>query len=361
MKVITVRNVHDALPEALYQLGLCGVETDNRNAGSLGKALSFPEPVTTVYHRPWERVLFWPSRDANPFFHLLESVWMLAGRNDVAFPAAIVSNMASFSDDGETFHGAYGYRWRYHFHLDQVAFVIRLLKKEPTTRRAVIGIWDASDDLDYQHGKDLPCNLSVAFRIRPQTGKLDMTVYNRSNDIVWGAYGANAVHFSMLQEFVAASVGVPMGTYTQVSNDLHAYRSTLGQVADIAQEAGDSFLPRSLRGGRNPYTTGLETYPLMSTDPATWTDDARIFLDNLADMSVMYTEPFFIHVARPMYRAWAEWKNGNGVGRFDNAIRELAYCGAADWARAGKEWLERRKRKEIERLKAEDDGVGYED
>ena len=33
--------------------------------------------------------------------------------------------------------------------------------------------------------------------------KLCMTVCNRSNDMLWGAYGANVVHMSMLQEFVA--------------------------------------------------------------------------------------------------------------------------------------------------------------
>ncbi len=87
MNVISVRNVHEALPEALRFLRQTGVPRDSRN----GAVLQAPCPVTTVYRRPDERVLFWPERDANPFFHFMESLWMLAGRNDVAWPADLAA------------------------------------------------------------------------------------------------------------------------------------------------------------------------------------------------------------------------------------------------------------------------------
>jgi thymidylate synthase len=70
-------------------------------------------------------------------------------------------------------------------------------------------------------GKDVPCNTNAFFRVT--NGKLDMMVNCRSNDIFWGAYGANAVHFSFLQEYVASSIGVEVGRYWQNSFNFHAY------------------------------------------------------------------------------------------------------------------------------------------
>jgi thymidylate synthase len=52
---------------------------------------------------------------------------------------------------------------------------------------------------------------------------LDLTVLCRSNDVVWGAYGANAVHFSVLQEYLAGRIGVDVGVMYQFSNNYHGY------------------------------------------------------------------------------------------------------------------------------------------
>ena len=52
-----------------------------------------------------------------------------------------------------------------------------------------------------------------------------MTVCNRSNDMIWGAYGANAVHMSILMEYVAVAVNAPMGSYYQISDSFHIYEN----------------------------------------------------------------------------------------------------------------------------------------
>ena len=139
MKVIKARNVQQALPEALYQLRNEGVERESRN----GPVRMFPEPVTTVYLRPAERVMFWPERDCNPFFHLVESLWMLAGRRDVEYVARYVERMRTYSDDGKVFHGAYGFRWRNFFFDDQLPKIIDVLKANPDDRRQVLSMAEA--------------------------------------------------------------------------------------------------------------------------------------------------------------------------------------------------------------------------
>ena len=60
-----------------------------------------------------------------------------------------------------------------------------------------------------------------------------MSIVNRSNDMIWGAYGANAVHMSMLLEYMAAMTGFQVGIYYQISNNLHAYKKTLAKLDNM--------------------------------------------------------------------------------------------------------------------------------
>ncbi len=343
---IRVRNVHRALPEALFKLRLHGVKRESRN----GEVIVIQQPVLTTYDRPLERVIFWSLRDANPFFHLMEALWMLGGRRDVAFPSFFVPRMAAYSDDGVTFHGAYGFRWRHWFNFDQIKEAVQLLRDDPDTRRCVIQIWDATD-LDRRESKDLPCNTQVYFSI--VDGFLNMTVCNRSNDIVWGAYGANAVHFSILQEYVATAVGATVGQYHQFSNNLHAYPKTLRPIMELADLCPDVWAFREEKWC--PYSDGrVKPYPLIQTPMAQWTQELEMFLDEGPVMGMK--DPFFRKVAGPMLQAYQEYRAVNTIDRYEKAMEKLEPCAAEDWKVAGMEWLQRR----LDKHKtANDDGVVY--
>jgi hypothetical protein len=115
MKVIDVPNVRYALPAGLELLQKEGVWQQSR----AGEVLVLPEPVTTIYRYPQQRVLLSPKRDANPFFHLFESLFYLAGRNDAKWLDQFVHDFsARFAEDDGILHGSYGYRWRHHFDLE---------------------------------------------------------------------------------------------------------------------------------------------------------------------------------------------------------------------------------------------------
>lgn len=328
MHVVRVRNVHHALPTTLNDLRRLGVRRESRN----GPVIKFPEPVTTVYERPEERVLFWPQRDANPFFHFFEALWMLAGRNDTKFVAGFVKNMLNFSDDGKTFHGAYGYRWRKAFGMDQLDLIIETLRANPDDRRSVLQIWDADQDLAKQ-GKDFPCNLTATFQVTEE-GAVDMTVFNRSNDIVWGAYGANAVHFAFLQEYVASSLERRVGVYRQVSANLHGYLGTLDPVQHLADEATTAHQ-------QCPYAQGLvQSFPLMQTDRKHWDRDLLMFLEE--GPIVGLGDPFFRRVATPLWFAHHAYKENEGEAKFYVPLEILEQCRASDWRKAAEEWITRR-------------------
>mgnify|MGYP003663928461 FL=1 len=331
MHVLSVRNVEEALIKGTRIVINQGHPRDSRN----GPVMVMPDPHTTVYSLPKERVMFLPERDCNPFFHFMECLWMMSGRRDVAWISQFSANIGNYTDDGINFHGAYGYRWRNHFEvedgvLDQLATIAALLKQNPDDRRTVLQMWNASDDLGLE-GKDFPCNLIITFRINP-TGELDMTVFNRSNDMVWGAYGANAVHMSFMQEVMASWIGVPVGRYWQISTNFHAYMNTLEKVKPLL----------ILDEMTSPYSTGeVEPFQIVNTDIDVWHSELSMFMDEGAN-AMGYTDPFFKKVAVPMLLAWQNWKNKDDPSRVETAVAHAGNIAATDWRKACVEWLERR-------------------
>ena len=329
MHTIHARNVNDAFVSGMKLLYEEGTPRQSR----AGDVLEYPTCVATVYEKPWERVLFNPVRDANPFFHLMESLWMLRGQRDVQSMVRYNKRMDEYSDDGEVFHGAYGYRWRNHFSqdyrlLDQINIIIRRLKKDPIDRRCVLQMWDASYDLNVNK-VDIPCNTHVYFKLRDELGhsskyvhyfpKLHMTVCCRSNDIIWGAYGANAVHFSMLQQYIADSLGVAMGPYVQISDSFHAYKNVF-----------------------DAYRIPEEGLPCHSRELYDNFSNTRFRIPRDLDFgdAMFYKSSFYKELIEPMTKAWDHWKNGEWQAAFDTVKSQMPI---QDWRHACLEWLERRK------------------
>jgi len=319
------RGVSEALYHGIQVIQNTGVEVNTRN----GKALEFPMPVCTEYTHSWERVLFYPQRDANPYFHFMESLWMLAGRNDVEWISQFNGRINNYSDDGITFHGAYGYRWRKHFGVDQLNIAKNRLVEYPNDRRVVIGMWDPYVDLTSTNtGVDYPCNTQVFFWARK--GYLNMSVVNRSNDMIWGAYGANAVHMSFLLEYMALMTGNKIGMYYQISNNLHVYTDVLEKLNLY-----------SLQPDYEPYLLLAEDGLSYNSPPLI--DNAHNFDSELYKWFDDYTiegltNTYLTNTATPMMKSWEAWKKKELLTalKFASRINDRA------WRRACIEWLERR-------------------
>jgi len=354
MEVIHCRNVNEALPKMLQHLEKKGERTSSR----AGEVIVAPTPVTTVYRKPMERVLFSPLRDANPFFHLIEALWMLAGRRDVATLAHYVRRMPKFSDDGTTFHGAYGHRWRQYFVYDQLDVVIELLKKQPQSRRAVIQIWDCQTDLHaHQSLKDIPCNLIITPWIHNQL--LDLTVFCRSNDVVWGAAGVNAVQFSILQEYLATNIGVGVGLLYQISNNFHAYSEIFEDLKTLR--------PSKISVGhyQDKYTNKTVTPTKLIDDPIRFDQelyhffqwhDARLGAtkedEQKVDMQYVHSwrNSIFSRVAIPMVKAYMIFRRcKDDPNKFEDINRELENSlRRFDWLHAAQDWMDRRNPRKTE-------------
>lgn len=368
--VITAKSPNDGLSDGLWWLKTTGARRDSRN----GPVIVAPGPVITTYPRPNQRVMFSALRDANPFFHLYEAIWMLAGRDDSAAVGRYAATMESFAEDGRLW-GAYGYRWRHFFGFDQLKEIVKLLRADPTTRRAVLTMWSPDGDLvptmaegNSGHGgvyasKDVPCNTQVYFDA--SRGPLDMTVTNRSNDIVWGCYGANVVHMSMLHEFVARAANLHLGSYHQVSNNFHLYpdRSDTERLIDASYDDGRQWtvLYRPDERYEPPHgPPAQKTYPLMGCQGSegkhagweNWLREAETFAADPCAMDgpALYRHDFFANVAIPLMRAHKCYKDGE----VQAGINYAQTCMAWDWRDAATEWLIRRRDARMEREQLKD-------
>lgn len=331
MLVINARNVNEALPVALLHLQERGVQRISRGM----RVVEIPEPVATVYRYPEECVLFDAERDANPFFHFFEAMWILNGGQDVQTLAKFLPRIAEYSDNGMTFHGAYGYRLRRRFGLDQLEEVIKLLRETPDTRRAVISIYHPNLDLG-TCSKDIPCNDMVMFKIRDR--QLHMTVCNRSNDAIWGAYGANVVQFSFLMQYVAARVGgVDLGHYTQMSDSLHAYEDN-PYWQFRKNDSGILYRDQYL------YMVGVKDWRRTAWEgishPEKLDDDLALlqFWHDNGHCVSKFHNALFSHVATPMMRAHQEYR----MGFLQSALETCNLIKAEDWRIACTNWIQRR-------------------
>ena len=316
MYVINASDIGSAWVQACNLFREKGYLVNTRN----GKALQMSGVFATEYSSPMNHVLYCPARDANPFFHLMEALWMLGGRNDVAFLEQYNSTIRQFSDDGVSFNGAYGYRWRHQFGKDQLEEIARNLEDNNVDRRNVLQMW-SSDDLSCQT-RDVPCNLSATFQL--EKGRLNMVVFNRSNDLVWGAMGANVVHFSVLLMYLANKIGAEVGTYTQVSANTHVYERHFDLIENASAD-----VPLAFEENR-PITFGPEFDMSLQ-----WF---------LAGHSLNEC-PFFKNVANPMRKAYSLFKNKQNPDRFDEALDCLATVPLSPWTVAAHRWILRRSTK----------------
>lgn len=171
-------------------------------------------------------------------------------------------------------------------------------------------------------GNDLPCNTHMYLSIRQ--GSLDMTICNRSNDIEWGALGANAVHFSMMQEWASDILSVPVGILTTFSNNLHKYLDR-----DPSPPAGQP----------DPYTigSGLDTVPMNCSAPG-WSRDMKKAAKQGWLRNLDYDTEWFQTVFKPMMLAHNQYKDG----AWDSARDTIEAVISEDWRIAGRMWLDAR-------------------
>jgi thymidylate synthase len=176
------------------------------------------------------------------FSCLGELLWYLSGGNSVHFITHYVPRYRDDCEDGKTIHGGYGprlFKWaRNGAALEQINNVLKLLKKKPHSRRAVIQLFDGTD-IAKDH-KEIPCTCTLQFMIRGR--RLHLFTSMRSNDAFLGL-PHDIFAFTMLQEIMARSLGVELGRYKHFVASLHLYTKDL---RDAQQYLDEGWQPKEL-------------------------------------------------------------------------------------------------------------------
>lgn len=241
-----------------------------------------------------------------------EFCWYLSGRDDEETIAYYVPQYRRYAENGKLL-GAYGPRLFGEKGRGQIARVISLLGEKPDTRQAVVQIFDA-DDLE-RHLRDLPCTCTLQFFVRD--AKVELVVTMRSNDAFVGLTH-DVFAFTMLQELVAASLGLELGAYSHFVGSLHLYSADreradaylddgwyFGGTASMPPMPAGNPWPAVQRFGKMEAvirTSPPELLSISSIDAGYWGDLARMLaahrlkrtrVEALSELGAALTDSYF--------------------------------------------------------------------
>lgn len=214
---------------------------------SKGAAIEIPGALLQITN-PRARLSRTEKRGRTLFSCLGELLWYMSGTNELDFITYYISLYEEFSDDGTTIYGGYGPRLFNNNGINQVQNVIELLKKKLETRQAVIQLFHAQD-LEEPH-KDIPCTCTLQFLVRQH--RLHMVTYMRSNDAFWGL-PHDVFSFTMLQEMVARSINVELGTYKHSVGSLHLYEDKVEDAQQFIKEGLQSKIAMPAMPSGDPF------------------------------------------------------------------------------------------------------------
>jgi len=218
MEVIQANSINDGLAKVLEGIVGRGNKVDIK-----GKETLELHPCLIEFDKPLKRTLLYPGRGNNPFASLAETLWILAGRNDVDWLKFFLPRAPDWSDDGEVWRAGYGPRlrqwkaegecsseWTF---IDQIKYVYDTLKNDLMSRQAIISLWDPGEECTVGKTLDCPCSNWLHFMVRrkyrpeladikdkPETWTfhLDCEFVIRSNDAIWGFCLSGATKIKLL-------------------------------------------------------------------------------------------------------------------------------------------------------------------
>ena len=173
-------------------------------------------------------------------------------------------------EDG-TIGKAYGYQLakKYEFKtkdgmqtLDQVDYMLYLLKHDPASRRIMTNIFDFGDlkDMNLE-----PCAFGTQWLVKG--GKLHLILNQRSQDML-AANGWNTMQYAALQCMVAQCVGLKPGTLTHNIGDCHIYDRHIPLIEKLIEAEPMDVTPKLVINNdtKNFYEFKVEDFEIQGYD-----------------------------------------------------------------------------------------------
>ncbi len=152
-----------------------------------------------------------------------ELLWFLAGDTNVKYLNDNgVSIWDEWADENGELGPVYGRQWRAWpapdgRTIDQIAWVIGEIKKNPASRRLVVSAWNPAD-LDQM--ALAPCHCLFQFFVAGE--RLSCQLYQRSADVFLGV-PFNIASYALFTEMIAQACGLKAGEFVHAFGDVHLY------------------------------------------------------------------------------------------------------------------------------------------
>ncbi len=159
-----------------------------------------------------------------------ELIWMLRGDTNIRFLNEHgVRIWDEWADSNGELGPVYGAQWRSWNGpdgqvVDQIAGVVREIKRNPTSRRLVVSAWNPSlvDQMALP-----PCHTLFQFYVHAD--RLSCQLYQRSGDIFLGV-PFNIASYALLTMMIAQATDLRPGEFVHTFGDAHLYLNHLEQA-----------------------------------------------------------------------------------------------------------------------------------
>ncbi len=215
--------------------------TDRRTIGSNFGANNRPfiEVLCSgfILSNPRNRIVDSHVRGMNIQFAVANFLWTIQGLRDADTILKYNIKGKPFVDRGD-FKCALGFRMQHTNTGSQLDAVLRILKDDCSTRRAVIQFYSCDDTAEQP--RDSPCALSMHFLLRDN--QLHASVVMRSQSALM-VMPYDIFLFTMIHELVARELNVECGEYFHYANSLHIYEDELSFARRVLEETPTDIQP----------------------------------------------------------------------------------------------------------------------
>src|SRR4051812_48586301 len=159
-----------------------------------------------------------------------ELLWFLKGDTNVGYLRENgVTIWDEWADENGDLGPVYGEQWRSWRKpdggaVDQIAWVLDEIRRNPDSRRLVVSAWNVAD-LDRMALP--PCHCLFQFYVA--AGRLSCHLYQRSADVFLGV-PFNVASYALLTHLLAAETGLEPGDFVHSFGDVHLYANHVAQA-----------------------------------------------------------------------------------------------------------------------------------
>jgi len=188
---------------------------------------------------------------------IVELLWFLRGDTNVRWlQERKVRIWDEWADDKGDLGPVYGKQWRDWEapdggHIDQIAELIALIKRDPASRRQIVSAWNPGELAAMALA---PCH--CLFQTQVAAGRLNLQLYQRSADVFLGV-PFNIASYALLTHMLARECGLEPGVFVWTGGDVHLYANHLHQ-ARLQLTRDPRPLPRLVLADRGQTIDGYE-------------------------------------------------------------------------------------------------------